>query len=463
MASDYNAILDLARLRLPGALDGVIQLELSRVLDDLCDKTNAWVEQVAFQSVAGQYSYEIYTVQGDPIRLMNVVDDLDPAVARPWDVFMNYPNVIQFRTAPSVAKTFYANFSIMPDDDFPVTVPTWFWSKYHSLILDGILGRMMSQIAKPYSSPANARIHTAAFNSGANQARVEMLRRYRFRGQGWMFPQGWAARKFSLGGGAVNVAPGGSTVADTSEITVIQLKRRLNESGLLWTIDALIPASPYAETNIIWNGQVTHKQDNLARFIQSSLSWSTAQTIALYTSAAALPGALPPATLDTAAPEVYIVQLKQQLNFLAQIEGVQVVIPGAPDPDVRVVWGGVASAYGDSLSLFIQSTLGYSNAQMLALYIDAFSQERAMPAISANDPDAPTLFTEQLKRQLNVDGVLATIAAVIPADVTDPANIAWTGGITYYGDALSNLVQTTLDYTAAQTQTLYYSAMQLTR
>lgn len=463
MATDYQAILDLSRVRLPGALDGVILLELQRLLDDICDKTNAWVEQVAFQSVVGQVSYEVFPVQGDPIRLMNVVDSADPAIARPWDVYMGYPNTLQFRTAPSTAQTYYANISVMPDDDFPVTVPTWFWSKYHGMIVDGILGRMMSQIAKPYSSPANAKMHTAAFNSAVNSARVEALRRYRFRGQGWLFPQGWSARKYALGGGQVNVAPGGSTPVNTTEITLTQLKRRLNEDALLWTINALIPATPLSETNNIWTGSVTHPQDNLARFIQTSLGYSTAQMSALYTSSAALAGGLPPTTLSTTVPAVYMVQLKRQLQFQSLLSTVEYAIPAPVDDDINIIWTGPCSVFGDSLSTFMRITLGYSGLQMLAIYTNAAAQERMMPVAARNDPDAPTIFVAQLRRQLNTDGVLAAVVNAIPSDITDESNIAWTSGLTYYGDALSQLIQETLDYNAAQMLALYYSALQQPR
>jgi len=80
----------------------------------------------------------------------------------------------------------------MPTDknDFPV-IPDWILPLYGVGILDGLLGKMMSQIAKSYSNPKQGVYHLARFNGAMAQARASALRRYTFGTQAWSFPQGF--------------------------------------------------------------------------------------------------------------------------------------------------------------------------------------------------------------------------------------------------------------------------------
>jgi hypothetical protein len=55
---------------------------------------------------------------------------------------------------------------------------------------------MMSQLAKPYSSPAMAQMHLRAFKSGVSQAKVEASHQNVYRGQSWRFPQTYARRRY---------------------------------------------------------------------------------------------------------------------------------------------------------------------------------------------------------------------------------------------------------------------------
>jgi hypothetical protein len=80
-------------------------------------------------------------------------------------------------------------------DGIPV-FPAWILSKYGNDFLDGLMGRMMSQIAKPYSNTAMGTYHTKKFNNAMSQAKVEALHQNVYRGQSWRFPQSFQVRRF---------------------------------------------------------------------------------------------------------------------------------------------------------------------------------------------------------------------------------------------------------------------------
>ena len=202
--ADMNRLMDHARIRLPGALDAAIQMELFSALDEFFQKSNIWYEDVAFAvapTTATYYSnpeaftYELVPDQGSIVRLIGVADSQGvPQMAtmpKPGDVVLSF--------SPNADDTYTARVTLTVTD--PTTrdgypeFPDWVLNKYGSEILDGVLGRMMSQIAKPYTSPAIAMIHLKKFSAAVSQAKVEASHQNVYRGQSWSFPQSYASRR----------------------------------------------------------------------------------------------------------------------------------------------------------------------------------------------------------------------------------------------------------------------------
>lgn len=202
--ADVNRLMDNARIRLPGALDAALQLELFSVLNEFFQVSNIWYEDVQFQvnpttvnylNDPNAYTYPIYPTAGTITRLIGVVD----ANGYPQRAYMPELGSLVLAYSPNTAQTYTARVALTVTD--PVTregypdFPDWIMNKYGNDILDGLLGRMMSQLAKPYSSTTMAQYHLKNFKQAVNQAKVEATHQNVYRGQNWRFPQTFARRR----------------------------------------------------------------------------------------------------------------------------------------------------------------------------------------------------------------------------------------------------------------------------
>lgn len=206
--ADMNRLMDNARIKLPGALDSAILLELFSVLNEFFQESNIWYEDINFDVTPTTQTYienpDAYTYQlnvleqGTINRLIGVVDSggfsQRATMPTPGYVILSYsPNAAGTFTA-RVAKTIT---DPVTRDGYPV-FPAWILNKYGNDILDGVIGRMMGQIAKPYSSPTLAPVYLRNFKQGTNKARSEAMHGNVYRGQNWRFPQTFARRRHKV-------------------------------------------------------------------------------------------------------------------------------------------------------------------------------------------------------------------------------------------------------------------------
>lgn len=194
--ADFNRLMDQLRVRLPGALDGTLKLELFTVVDEFLSGSNCWTEEVPFAVNPNEKTYYVFTVSNASIiRLMQLTTDTDlPVAAR-----MPEPGTIELHNSPSENGTYKAIVALTVSDPtdpegYP-ELPEWILAKYLSEILDGVLGRMMSQIAKPYTQTTLASFHMKRFEQGVKRASVEARHGMVYRGQNWAFPQNFAYRR----------------------------------------------------------------------------------------------------------------------------------------------------------------------------------------------------------------------------------------------------------------------------
>jgi len=194
-------LMDQARIRLPGAVDAAILIELFAVMKEFFIETNTWREKLEFTAMPTPgpysthpeaYSYDLVPVQGSVVRLMAVTD----AEGRPVPAAMPVPCSVVLERGPSAPETYTAHVVLTVSDpttrdDYP-QFPLWVLNRYFTPILDGLLGRMMSQIAKPYSSPTIAMAHLRRFRKGMSEARVDGRRRNVYAAPTWRFPRGFA-------------------------------------------------------------------------------------------------------------------------------------------------------------------------------------------------------------------------------------------------------------------------------
>ena len=190
-------LMDLARVRLPGARDNIIQLELFAVLNEFFQDSNCWYEDIDFAvSPASTEYYIIPTSVSSAVRMLGLVNSDQRAQRGVFDL----PGTVTLYNTPNQADTFTVRIGLTVAD--PVTrdgypeFPTWVLDKYANDLLDGLLGRMMSEIAKPYTNERLAIYHMRKFQTSIAKAKVEASHRNVYRGQSWQFPQAFAARRW---------------------------------------------------------------------------------------------------------------------------------------------------------------------------------------------------------------------------------------------------------------------------
>lgn len=194
--TDLTRLMDLLRVRLPGARDEIIKLELFSTLDEFFRDSNLWQEDIVFPVTSG-VTDEYEFVNGDRDqpqikatynRLMYILDDNDQETYG----CMQQPGVVNLSTAPSANVNYTARFALSvtdptTSDGYP-TLPGWILAKYRDDFLDGVLARMMTQPAKSYSNPTLATYHARRFRNAIAKARAEAQVRNVYRGQSWRFP-----------------------------------------------------------------------------------------------------------------------------------------------------------------------------------------------------------------------------------------------------------------------------------
>lgn len=198
MATDsQKRLINDARIRLPGALDAAILQELYLTLTDFLKGSNVWQETVDFSvDPSGATIYEdpdAYTFfltfdDGFPVNLIEVLDD----AGQPVIASMRVPGEVILQRLPGSSQMYTATVSMTlrdPTDAGLPIMPEWIIQRYQTELLDGLLGRMMSQISKPYSSPNTAVAHMRRFQQAVSKARVDSRRGNVYGAQTWRFPR----------------------------------------------------------------------------------------------------------------------------------------------------------------------------------------------------------------------------------------------------------------------------------
>ncbi len=182
-------MMDNLRIKLPAALDGVIQLEFYNALDEFFRDSQTWVEEVPFTTELDVLDYDVTPTGHARIhQLVGVTDSEGRAIA----ATMALPGVVSLLSPFTTGNVLNAWISLAPTDPVSNTgypfVPDWLVERYRDTIEAGVLSKMMSQAAKPYSSERLAVYHMRRFRSGIASARTDAMRQNAYRGQAWRFP-----------------------------------------------------------------------------------------------------------------------------------------------------------------------------------------------------------------------------------------------------------------------------------
>lgn len=192
VSTALTRLMNDVRMRAPGVLDGVLQQEFFMVLDEFFRNTNVWQEDIAFSATTSDLSYTLLTAtDGMVVRLL----ELENSDEIPVSGTMRVPPILVLNALPTQADTYTAKVSLsvidpVDGDNYP-QVPSWLVDNYRMVFEDGLLGRLMSQPAKPYSNERMAIYHMRRFRDGMSRARVESSHQNLQDGQAWRFPKGF--------------------------------------------------------------------------------------------------------------------------------------------------------------------------------------------------------------------------------------------------------------------------------
>lgn len=193
----YERFISEAVVELTGASEGGVKQALYSVLREFTEDSNVWTEIIPFTVAADTTEYLLVPREdGVVLRLIGVRDHNQ----KPVPAFMPVRGTVTLaypqNTAPpadweaKVSKvitqpTTAANIPIFDDALF-----NQFWT----IILDGVIGKMMMQPQKSYSSQTGATYHLRRFRTGIQTARVAVQRQNSVGAQTWTYPQQFRVR-----------------------------------------------------------------------------------------------------------------------------------------------------------------------------------------------------------------------------------------------------------------------------
>ena len=196
---DFERLMNQARVKLTGASEAGLKGELFDVINEFFQDSNCWVESIALTIVTGIQNYTLIPQQGGLIlRLVGVYDnnqitypafleDTGPSGASLFpggNLHLVWPQQQNIPVQVPVTKTI-----ILPNtrEEIP-NAPDWLFPKWGLKILDGLLGKMMTQPNKSYSDDTKGTYHLKRFRDGIQIARVAAMRSNLYGGQAWRFP-----------------------------------------------------------------------------------------------------------------------------------------------------------------------------------------------------------------------------------------------------------------------------------
>jgi hypothetical protein len=192
---DIIQLLNQARVKLTGASENGLKLQLFDTLKEFFNDSSCWMENILITIAVNTTVYNIVANGGVIVRLVGVLD----AQGFPQPAIMPSPGVIQFRHPYNSATVFTATVAktvstpTSTKDHLP-DFPDWVLPLFGTGILDGLLGNMMNQPNTSYTDKKQSTYHLARFRDAISRARVAALRRNTFGTQAWSYPQSFATR-----------------------------------------------------------------------------------------------------------------------------------------------------------------------------------------------------------------------------------------------------------------------------
>lgn len=186
---DYEQLMKQAKVTLTGASDAGLNGAFYDVCAEFLNDSSSWTEEILVPVLTTRLDYPMAVAEGQIIRLQGLTDgerNFVPAL-------MSNVGELQLASYPNDNATYTAtvvkNVSLPTTrDDMPIA-PSWLLPLWHVGLLDGLLGKMMLQPQKSYSSEKAGPYHLKRFRDAIARARVSKLRANTNGATAWRFPQ----------------------------------------------------------------------------------------------------------------------------------------------------------------------------------------------------------------------------------------------------------------------------------
>ena len=190
MFASIQRIIDRARFELPGATDATINLALFDAFDEWCRRTDANRKDINVALTAGTTVYSIVQANQDVLRVWDMKHN-NSIVDADVDVIAGTITLRQSPTAADAATPLVVTISMSPKagvDDPDDWMVESLWARHATVMIDGIIAKMASQIAKPYSNQTKAVFHGRRFHNGVAASKYQSGVNYLSEGRAWNFP-----------------------------------------------------------------------------------------------------------------------------------------------------------------------------------------------------------------------------------------------------------------------------------
>lgn len=208
--TDFERMMNQARVKLPGASDAGLKGELFDTLNEFIGDSNVWDEWINVPIVPHEHDYVLTPIHGGMItRLVTIFDHNKIVLPADLPTFEPPSARLHLVWPQSNAITAHALVTkqiVLPNnkEDIP-DAPAWLLPLYANKVLDGLLGRMMMQPNKSYSDDTKATYHLKRFRDAIAVTKTAKARGNLQGGQSWRFPT--QMRTFSQRGGVSTPFP----------------------------------------------------------------------------------------------------------------------------------------------------------------------------------------------------------------------------------------------------------------
>ena len=193
---------------LPGITEEFLDVMLNATLREFCEDGRAWTEilgplsskadnpKILLDPLPGNtrvgYIYQV-TFQTTPNTNKTLtpgasIPYLRPTGDQPTAYFMEGPGVISLNPVPirDWDDAYFVDASIIPLGP-NIRLPEVFWTHWRDAVIDGVCGKCMMMISKPWTNPSVGTMHARKFRNHIKRARAIADGKFT-DAQSWAFP-----------------------------------------------------------------------------------------------------------------------------------------------------------------------------------------------------------------------------------------------------------------------------------